>query len=280
MNSFIGIVMLVMLQGHGVRMAEAPSRLHPGSPFLVTVSGLVSGTSYDVRFGKADIPIKGSGTVRLLLGIDLAHPDGIDRIRLYESGTASPVTSVAIEIRRHVYASQYLKLPENFVELTPAELKRAVKEEKELDGIFANDTTNPLWKGDFVLPVHGIITTPFGVRRFLNGEPRAPHTGIDIAGKPGTPVAATNDGIVCFEGNLFFGGNSILINHGQGIYSMYFHLGKYAVKNGTYVKKGQTIAYIGETGRVTGPSLHFGVRIADSKVDPELLFSLTKTMNR
>ncbi len=276
MNSFIGIVMLVMLQGHGVSMTEAPSRLHPGSPFMVTVSGLVSGTSYDVRFDKADVPLRGSGTVDFLLGIDLAHPDGNDRIRLYESGTALPITSVAVTIHRHVYPAQYLKLPENFVELTPAELKRAIKEEKELDVIFANDKTTPLWRGDFILPVHGIITTPFGVRRFFNGEPRESHTGIDIAGKSGTPVAATNDGIVCFEGNLFFGGNSILINHGQGIYSMYFHLGKYAVKNGEYVKKGQTIGYIGDTGRVTGPSLHFGVRIADSKVDPELLFSLTR----
>ena len=272
--------MLVMLQGHGIHMTETPSRLHPGSPFLVTMSGLVSGTSYDVRFGKSDIPVKGSGTVRLLLGIDLAQPAGRDRIRLYESGTASPITSLAIEIQKHDYPSQYLKLPENFVELTPAELKRAVKEEKELDRIFANDKTGPLWNGDFVLPVHGIITTPFGVRRFLNGEPRAPHTGIDIAGKAGTPVDATNDGIVCYKGSLFFGGNSILINHGQGIYSMYFHLGKYAVKKGEYVKKGQTIGYIGETGRVTGPSLHFGIRIADSKVDPELLFSLTQTMPR
>ncbi len=274
MNSFIGIIMLLMLQGHGISMTLSPSRLHPGSPFMLSMSGLVTGTTYEIKFDKHTLNFTGS-TTDILLGVNLEHPEGEDSIRLYEHGIAAPLTSVSIDVHKHVYPSQYLKLPENFVELTPAELKRAIKEEKELDRIFVNDTTTPLWKGAFIIPVHGIITTPFGVKRFLNGEPRSAHTGIDIAGKLGTPVVATNNGIVCFEGNLFFGGNSILINHGQGIYSMYFHLGKYAVKNGDYVKKGQVIGYIGSTGRVTGPSLHFGLRIVDSKVDPELLFALT-----
>jgi murein DD-endopeptidase MepM/ murein hydrolase activator NlpD len=241
---------------------------------MLNMSGLVTGTTYKIEFDKRTLDFTGS-TADILLGVNLEHPEGEDSVRLYGQGIAAPLASVSIDVHNYAYPSQYLKLPENFVELTPPESKRAIKEEKELDKIFANDKTRPLGRGGFIIPVHGIITTPFGVKRFLNGEPRSSHTGIDIAGKTGTPVVATNNGIVCFEGNLFFGGNSILINHGQGIYSMYFHLEKYAVKNGMYVKKGQIIGYIGMTGRVTGPSLHFGVRIVDSKVDPELLFALT-----
>jgi murein DD-endopeptidase MepM/ murein hydrolase activator NlpD len=275
MNLLIGTILFAMLQGHSVGMTVAPARLHPGSPFMVTVSGLVTGTTYIIEFDKRTLHFTGSGTAAVLLGVNLGHPEGEDSIELYGKGIAAPLTAVSIDVHSHAYPSQYLKLPENFVKLTPAELKRAMKEQEELDKIFASDRTAALWRDDFILPVHGIITTPFGVKRFLNGEPRSPHTGIDIAGKAGTPVVATNNGIVCFEGDLFFGGNSILINHGQGIYSMYFHLGKYAVKNGAQVKKGQTVGYIGDTGRVTGPSLHFGIRIVDSKIDPELLFLLT-----
>lgn len=274
MNIITGIMLIALLQGHRIHMALSPQQLHPGSPFMLTVSGAVTGTTYDVEFDGRRLRFTG-GTTSVLLGVNLVHPDGADTVRLFRHGSAAPLTSVTIDVRSHVYPSQYLRLPPDFVNLTPAELKRARREQAELDAIFTNDTTPRMWKGAFVIPLHGIVTTPFGVRRFLNGEPREPHTGIDIAGKAGTPVAATNNGIVCFEGNLFFGGDSILINHGQGIYSMYFHLEKYAVRDGAYVNKGQTIGYIGDTGRVTGPSLHFGVRIMDSKVDPELLFALT-----
>lgn len=278
MSFLTSAVFFLLLQANSVTMKILPTQLHPGSPFLLTISGLITETSYDVKFNNHTIPLRGNKTVKLLLGIDLGHPCGVEHISLYKQGNESFITETTIEIISHNYPSQYLTLPKNFVELTPDELKRAEKEQKELDKIFANDTTKPMWHGDFILPVHGVITTTFGVKRFLNNEPRSPHTGIDIAGQLGTPIVATNNGIVCFTGSLFFGGKSIIIDHGQGIYSMYFHLEKYAVIKGDYVKKGKVIGYIGATGRVTGPSLHFGIRIVDSKIDPELLFSLTRNL--
>ncbi|MGC8578731.1 MAG: M23 family metallopeptidase [bacterium] len=278
MNFLTSAIYFLLIQVQSVTMTVSPSQLHPGSPFLLNISGLVNDTGYKVVFDNRTVPVMGNGKAQILLGIDLEHRGGTDQIALYEQGKASPVTVTTIQVHKYNYPSQYITLPKYYVELSPDELKRAEKEQKELDQIFANNTTKPMWNGDFILPVNGIITTPFGVKRFLNGEPRAPHTGIDIAAKSGTPVVATNNGIVCFIGSLFFGGNSIIIDHGQGIYSMYFHLEKYAVNKGDYVKKGQVIGYVGATGRVTGPSLHFGVRVVDNKIDPELLFSLTRKM--
>ncbi len=275
MNFLTGLMLIAALHGSGMRMTVLPEQLHPGSPFVLTMSGLATETTYDIGYDGRRLRFTG-GTTSILLGVNLVHQTGTDTVQLYRHGSAAALTSVTIDVQNYTYPSQYLKLPPGFVNLTPRELKRAIREQAELDVIFANDKTPRMWSGAFIIPVHGIITTPFGVHRFLNGEPRSPHTGIDIAGGAGTPVVATNNGVVCFEGNLFFGGDSILIDHGQGIYSMYFHLEKYTVRNGASVKKGQIIGYIGKTGRVTGPSLHFGVRIMDSKIDPELLFLLTQ----
>lgn len=278
MNFLIGAFLLALVQGHAISMTAAPAVLHPGSPFVLSIRGLAKGTAYDIGFDKRMLPVSGNGGRDILLGVDLAHPVGTDRIKLYARGMTVPVTFTTVQIQSHAYASQYLTLPEHFVTFTPSQLKRIFREQSELDRIFARDKTRPLWHTDFIMPVNGPITAPFGVKRFFNGQPRSPHTGIDIAAAAGTPVVATNDGIVCFTGKMFFGGRSVLINHGQGIYSMYFHLRKYAVKKGMHVKKGQTIGYVGESGRVTGPALHFGIRIMDSRIDPLLLFSLTKKM--
>ncbi len=267
-------LLAIMAHIQSPSVSVRPAHLHPGSPFVLTIRGLTAGSTYDVELDGRKLGFRGGMEVTLLLGIDLGHPAGPDNITVYRQGMAAPVTSVTVLVHRHSYPAQYLKLPRYFVSLTPVELKRAEREQAELERIFASDTTRREWSGRFIMPVRGMITTPFGVRRFLNGEPRAPHTGIDIAARPGTPVVATNSGTVCFEGSLFFGGGSILINHGQGIYSMYFHLRGYAVKDGARVRKGQTVGYVGSTGRVTGPSLHFGVRIVDSKIDPSLLFRL------
>ncbi len=275
MSFLIGTILFILLQGHGISMTVTPAGLHPGSPFMLSIQGLVTGTTYNVEFDKRALSVSGTGSTDLLLGIDLGHPPGTDQVNLYAQGITMPITFTTVQVQGYAYPNQYLKLPKHFVELTPFQLKRVLKEQAKLDRIFAADKTRPLWQMGFIMPVNGIITTPFGVKRFLNGEQRSPHTGIDIAAGIGTPVMATNNGIVCFTGDMFFGGKSVVIDHGQGIYSMYFHLRNYTVKKGMRVKKSQVIGYVGMTGRVTGPALHFGIRVMDSRVDPQLLFSLT-----
>ncbi len=121
---------------------------------------------------------------------------------------------------------------------------------------------------DFIWPTEGRISSIFGLRRFFNEQARKPHTGLDIAAPEGTPVLAAADGKVIESGNFFFSGNMIYVDHGQGIISLYAHLHSISVKPGDVVKQGQLIGTVGETGRVTGPHLHFTVIANQTLIDP------------
>lgn len=123
-------------------------------------------------------------------------------------------------------------------------------------------------KVDFIWPTEGRISSVFGLRRFFNGEERRPHNGLDIAAATGTPVKATADGIVIDAGDFFFSGNMIFIDHGQGIISLYAHMDRIDVKSGDIIKQGQLIGTVGQTGRATGPHLHFAVFANKILIDP------------
>ena len=130
---------------------------------------------------------------------------------------------------------------------------------------------------DFIWPVTGRISSIYGLRRFFNEQERRPHSGLDIAADEGTPVKATADGTVIESGDFFFSGNMIYLDHGQGIISMYAHLNSIAVKPGDIVKQGDIIGAVGQTGRVTGPHLHFSIITNQTTIDP--VFMLPKDGN-
>ena len=121
---------------------------------------------------------------------------------------------------------------------------------------------------DFIWPTTGRISSIFGLRRFFNEQERRPHSGLDIAADEGTPVLATADGTVIDTGDFFFSGNMIYLDHGQGIISLYAHLSKISVKPGDIVKQGDIIGDVGQTGRVTGPHLHFAIYANQTLIDP------------
>ena len=118
------------------------------------------------------------------------------------------------------------------------------------------------------MPLHSKITSAFGNRRVFNNILKSYHSGTDFRAKKGTPIIASNSGRVVLAKNRFFAGNSIIIDHGQGIYSGYYHLSRFAVKKGDFVQKGEVIGYAGATGRVTGPHLHFTFHVNGNCVDP------------
>ena len=126
------------------------------------------------------------------------------------------------------------------------------------------------------MPVKGRITTEFGVRRVLNGKQRSPHSGVDIAAKVGTPVKASNGGKVLLAGSLYLSGNTVVVDHGWGMITLYAHLDRIAATKGQLVERGDTVGTVGMTGRATGPHLHFGAFIRGVKVDPLQLIEATQ----
>ncbi|BBG66698.1 membrane proteins related to metalloendopeptidases [Hydrogenimonas sp.] len=176
-----------------------------------------------------------------------------------------------VEIEGKEYAVQRLKIKNRRkVEPNREDMKRIAKERKRKRR--AKSFRSPgLANVDFIWPLEGIVSSPFGLRRVFNGKPGSPHKGIDIAAPKGEPVVAAADGTVVDAGSFFFSGNLVFIEHNGGLVTVYAHLDKIAVHPGERLKRGDIVGYVGSTGRVTGPHLHFGVMIDSVYVDP-LLF--------
>ena len=157
--------------------------------------------------------------------------------------------------------------------VTPPEnvYKRIIKENKEIAKVRALNTKINYIFQEFVWPVQGIITGVFGSQRILNGKPRRPHYGIDIAAKKGTNILSPTDSIVRMaEDNLYFTGGTIMLDHGHGVTSVYSHLSKLLVKKNQKIKKGHVIGHVGSTGRSTGPHLDWRINWFDQRLDPSM----------
>lgn len=182
--------------------------------------------------------------------------------------------SVAFNVTGKSYPVQRLTIKnKGEVTLSKANLARVKRERERIDGVYAHWTPTLHAKLPFSLPVKGSETSLFGVQRIFNGKPRSPHSGIDIAAPAGTPVQAPADGVVALVGDFFFNGNTVVINHGEGLVSVYVHLSRIDVAQGEHVKRGQPIAKVGSTGRTTGADLHWTVVLNGTYVNPELLLS-------
>ena len=211
-----------------------------------------------------------------LLGLDMQDRPGRYELTIeivYPQRTER--RSLSVLVMKEEYPEQRLTLPSKMVDLDKKTLARVETESKAVHEAFAGFVPHPLWKGRFMEPVQGKISGRFGSRRVINGQPRKPHSGEDIAAPEGTPVLAMNDGMVRLAADHFFSGKGVIVDHGLGLFSMYFHLSSVDVKHGQVVKKGQVIGKVGATGRATGPHLHWGVRLNGSRVDPYSLLDLS-----
>ncbi len=189
-----------------------------------------------------------------------------------------PEMKVEVEILTQDYGIGRLTLPKHMVELDDETLQRVSKEQKNMNGLWEKPHPTPLWNGRFLRPVPGEIISPFGTGRIINGQPRSPHSGVDLRGQTGTPIKVINHGKVVLTDDYFFSGKSVVVDHGGEILSMYFHLEKILVHNGEIVEKGQVIGLVGSTGRASGPHLHWGIRLNGARIDPVKFIELSQQL--
>lgn len=217
----------------------------------------------------------GDGAYAMLLGIDMLQRVGDQPfvVRWRQNGE-NLSQHYQIKILETAFGIQRLTLPKGKVDLNSPTLVRVKKEKKQMLAAFKDSLPVKLWQGNFIAPVSGRRQGTFGRKRILNGQPRRPHTGEDISAPTGEPIFATNGGRVVLVGDYFFNGQSIVIDHGFGLFSMYFHLSEISVAEGERLKRGQIIGKVGQSGRVTGPHLHWGMRLNGARIDP---FSLVES---
>ncbi len=247
-----------------------PKKAGPGDILTVTVKN-VTGPVEGTFKGKKLYFNETKSSVKAVLAIDLYFEPGPYKLHIAADGRR---LSRTVTISPKKYPVQRLTLPEDMVVLSPENEARVEREQKKMAALWPVDSLR-LWSGDFIDPLPGKeIGTPFGVRRFINKIPKNPHSGVDVSADLGDPVLAPNDGVVVLVDEQFYSGRSIVIDHGQGIYTMFFHLSKIGVVPGQAVMKGDHIGEVGSTGRSSGPHLHWGVRIQGARVDPLALLKI------
>lgn len=253
---------------------------HQGTAVQVKVPTEPGVKSVQVVWQKKTVPAFRAGDGwTTILGVDLDAKAGeqtAEAVMTREDGRVER-REVTVDVESKSYPTEPLKVAGKFVEPSKAELARSERENREVGAIYDRITGDIVPDEAFTVPIPGEEGTNFGVRRVFNGEPRAPHSGADLHAAKGTPVHATNHGRVVLAKNLYFTGNTVIIDHGLGIYSLYAHLSRIDVKHGDVVKNGQVVGLSGATGRVTAPHLHWAMRVQGARVDP---FSLIGSGSR
>ncbi|MEW6645853.1 MAG: peptidoglycan DD-metalloendopeptidase family protein [Pseudomonadota bacterium] len=219
--------------------------------------------------GKRVMVLQDGGHWQAVVGIPLSARPGRHTLRVQPQGAKDRSVTFTVSAKR--YEEQHLKVPPRMVNPSPEDQRRIARDLQL--GAEAYRTFQPAnaVTTRFILPVEGRYSSPFGLRRFFNGEARNPHSGIDLAAPTGTPIRAPAAGRVIATGDLYYNGNTVYLDHGQGLITMYCHMDNIAVQTGDLVEAGQPLGTVGATGRVTGPHLHWSVSLNDARVDP-LLF--------
>jgi murein DD-endopeptidase MepM/ murein hydrolase activator NlpD len=246
-----------------------PGAPRPGDIVRVTVQIPPGSTAGSVTFRDFTAPgFVTGGLFNAYVGVDLDVAPGTYPVR-FDFGADS--TTREIEVHPREFGEERLTVDEKYTKLDDATEKRVAREDAELKKLWATTTPERLWAKAFVQPAAGPLGSPFGLRRFFNGEARSPHAGLDLKAPAGSPVVASNAGRVVLARDLFFTGNTIVIDHGLGLYTIYCHLSRIDAEEGKPVERSQPIVRFGAPVPATGPHLHWGTKLGGARVDPTSL---------
>lgn len=251
--------------------------LRPGELLVVTMAVPPPATDVRVRvFDRtvAAFPID-DGRWRALVGIDLDQRFGTYTVEAQViDGQSILQATRAFVVQRRAFPVRTLSVAPDFVNPPPAVTARIEAEQQFTRAVYAESATTRLWTGPFVRPVPQAANSRFGTRSVFNGERRNPHAGTDFLSPAGTPIRSPNNGRIVAARDLFFTGNTVIIDHGLGVFSLMAHMSRLDVTEGEDVVAGQQLGLVGATGRVTGPHLHWAMAVAGARVDPISVLAL------
>jgi murein DD-endopeptidase MepM/ murein hydrolase activator NlpD len=287
--SALGITAQAMECGNGVELRLSAPEAAQGTLVLAEVrsatalsdvAGKWNGKDVPFWSGQEKAPGNASDGVRFaLLGIDLEKPAGNYDLSVAAKTQAGEHVNcdATIAVSEGHFATESLTVKQQFVQPNPEQQARAEAETKRLREIYDRVTAERLWNGPFRVPLDGDFKgSNFGKRRVLNGHPGTPHGGMDFPAPTGTPVHAAQSGRVVLAEELYFSGNTVIVDHGLGIYTFYCHFSKIDAKVGEDVVAGTVLGEVGATGRVTGPHLHWGLEVQRARVNPLDLLKVLK----
>ncbi len=272
----LGPVVLLLLwnvgQAHGFTVEVVPERVSPGDAFSVKVRGFAASDMPEVRFGseRLDSVTCGDGCLLSVGATGLDTPAGQHLISVR---TKTGRRTARLRVRKTEFPTVAIAVSEDKVSPSDEDLARIRDERQRLLDLWTI-RSDKQWLGAFEMPLRNDLSTRFGVRRVFNGKAVSVHYGLDIRGKAGEPVRAANRGAVVLSDELFFGGKTVIIDHGLGLFTVYMHLSEYAVSAGDMIAQGDVIGAVGATGRASGPHLHFGAKVGNRSVNPLSLLML------
>ncbi len=262
----------------GIRVTFSPTTFRPGDVSLVIVQGVDAGATLEGSVaGHPLVFFPYARVAAALAAIDFETRPGryAWKIAVLDGQGEPRALAGRLRVGPRRFPVERLRLPPAVVDLDEETTRRADAEEGRLRTVFSAVTHDRLWHGRFTAPIAAAADgTGFGARRVINGRPRSPHAGLDYAAERGTPVVASNAGRVALVADFFFPGRLVVIDHGFGLHTAYFHLDQVTVAEQDLVERGQPIGVVGATGRATGPHLHFSAAVGAARIDPAALFRL------